>query len=87
MEKNMKLTVASKAKESNASKTATKEKFLTKILQSCKTATGIKVPEEIVESLGTARKPPVLVTINNCTYRMPCLLWVENLWWSEYGTS
>ncbi len=34
-----------------------------------KTATGFKVPEEIVKSLGESRKPPVCVTINGYTYR------------------
>lgn len=31
--------------------------------------TGICVPEEIVEKLGTGKKPPVVVTVNNYTYR------------------
>ena len=34
-----------------------------------KTATGIQVPAEIVESLGSSRRPPVRVTINGHTYR------------------
>jgi hypothetical protein len=34
-----------------------------------KTATGIRVPAEVVESLGKGRKPPVRVTINGHTYR------------------
>jgi hypothetical protein len=34
-----------------------------------KTATGIRVPAEVVESLGKGRKPPVKVTINGHTYR------------------
>jgi hypothetical protein len=44
-------------------------KFHTKILQSGKTATGIVVPEEVVEALGSGRRPPVRVTINGYTYR------------------
>ena len=46
-----------------------KKKFRTKILQAGKTATGIKVPEEIVESFKAGKKPPVRITINNYTYR------------------
>lgn len=33
------------------------------------TATGIQVPDEIVEGLGAGRKPPVRVTIGGHTYR------------------
>lgn len=34
-----------------------------------KTATGMKVPAEVVESFGKGKKPQVLVTINGYTYR------------------
>ena len=34
-----------------------------------KTATGIRVPPEVIESLGSSKKPPVRVTINGYTYR------------------
>jgi bifunctional DNA-binding transcriptional regulator/antitoxin component of YhaV-PrlF toxin-antitoxin module len=34
-----------------------------------KTATGIEVPRDVVESLGSGRRPPVRVTINRHTYR------------------
>ena len=34
-----------------------------------KSATGIEVPADLVESLGKGRKPPVAVTINGYTYR------------------
>jgi len=34
-----------------------------------KTATGIRVPAEVVEGLGSGRKPPVSATINDHTYR------------------
>jgi hypothetical protein len=44
-------------------------RFRTTILQAGKTATGIRVPEEIVEGLGAGRRPPVRVTINGYTYR------------------
>jgi hypothetical protein len=44
-------------------------KFRTTVLQARKTATGIEVPPDIVEALGSGKRPPVLVTINGCTYR------------------
>jgi Bacteriocin-protection, YdeI or OmpD-Associated/Domain of unknown function (DUF1905) len=44
-------------------------RFRTKILQAGKTATGIRVPDEIVEGLGAGKRPPVRVTINGFTYR------------------
>jgi hypothetical protein len=44
-------------------------KFNTTILQAKKTATGIEVPEEIVEKLGGGKRPAVNVTINGKTYR------------------
>ena len=34
-----------------------------------KTATGIEVPEEVVEGLGSHKRPPVRVTIRDYTYR------------------
>ena len=44
-------------------------RFRTTILQSSKTATGIAVPPEVVESLGSGKQPLVRVTINGFTYR------------------
>jgi hypothetical protein len=44
-------------------------KFHTKILQAGKTATGIQIPDEVIEKLGAGKKPPVKVTINGATYR------------------
>jgi hypothetical protein len=44
-------------------------KLRTTILQSGKTATGIRIPAEIVERLGAGKRPPVRVTINGYTYR------------------
>jgi uncharacterized protein YdeI (YjbR/CyaY-like superfamily) len=46
-----------------------KLKFSTTLLQAGKTATGIKIPDKIVEELGAGRKPAIKVTINNFTYR------------------
>jgi hypothetical protein len=34
-----------------------------------KTATGIRVPEDVVAALGAGKRPPVRVTINGHTYR------------------
>jgi Bacteriocin-protection, YdeI or OmpD-Associated/Domain of unknown function (DUF1905) len=34
-----------------------------------KTATGIRVPDEVVTSLGKSKRPPVRVTMNGHTYR------------------
>jgi hypothetical protein len=44
-------------------------RFHTTILQSGKTATGVRVPDEVVEALGAGRRPAVSVTINGYTYR------------------
>ena len=44
-------------------------KFTTTILQGGKTATGIQVPDAVVEKLGAGKRPPVNVTINGYTYR------------------
>lgn len=44
-------------------------RFRTRIEQSGKTATGIRVPDELVEKLGAGRRPAVKVTINGHTYR------------------
>src|SRR2546423_10890148 len=46
-----------------------KLKFNTILLQAGKTATGIKIPPDIIEKLGAGKKPPVRVTINGFTYR------------------
>jgi hypothetical protein len=44
-------------------------KFRTTILQGDKTATGIRVPDEVMAALASGKKPPVRVTINGHTYR------------------
>jgi hypothetical protein len=44
-------------------------RFRTTILQADGNATGIRVPDEVVEGLGRGKRPPVLVTINGYTYR------------------
>lgn len=44
-------------------------KFRTTIELSGKTATGIEVPPEVVEALGSGKKPAVSVTLGSYTYR------------------
>jgi hypothetical protein len=44
-------------------------RFHTSIQQSGKTATGIQVPPEVVESLAAGKRPSVRVTIQGYTYR------------------
>jgi hypothetical protein len=44
-------------------------RFRTTVQQAGKTATGIQVPEAVVEALGPGKRPPVKVTINGYTYR------------------
>jgi hypothetical protein len=44
-------------------------RFRTTVQQSGRTATGIQVPEEVLEALGSGKRPPVKVTINGYTYR------------------
>ena len=44
-------------------------RFRTTLLQGDKTATGIQVPDEIVEALGRGKRPAVTITINGYTYR------------------
>jgi hypothetical protein len=43
--------------------------FRTTIVQSGKNTTGIHVPDEIVEALGSGKRPPVTITVNGFTYR------------------
>ncbi len=44
-------------------------KFRATVLLGGKTATGIRVPDEVVESLGSGKRPAVRVTIGKHTYR------------------
>jgi hypothetical protein len=44
-------------------------KFRTTILQAGKTATGIRVPDDVMAALAAGKKPPIRVTINGHTYR------------------
>jgi Bacteriocin-protection, YdeI or OmpD-Associated/Domain of unknown function (DUF1905) len=53
----------------NADHTAPAARFQTSLLASGKTTTGIVVPPEIIEQLGSGKRPPVRVTIGSYTYR------------------
>ena len=44
-------------------------RYRTTIEQSGENTTGIPVPEEVLTALGHGRKPPVVVTVGNHTYR------------------
>jgi hypothetical protein len=44
-------------------------RFRTTIRQSGKTATGIEVPDEVMEALGSGKRPAVTVTVNGYSYR------------------
>jgi hypothetical protein len=44
-------------------------RFRTTLIQTDRTATGFRVPDDVVASLGAGRRPKVLVTINGYTYR------------------
>jgi uncharacterized protein YdeI (YjbR/CyaY-like superfamily) len=50
-------------------KTSGPVRFRTTILTAGKTATGIQIPDELIEKLGAGKKPAVRVTINGYTYR------------------
>lgn len=43
--------------------------FRTTLLQTGKTATGFRVPPEVVAALGAGKRPAVVVTVNGYTYR------------------
>ena len=44
-------------------------RFQASLLQGGKTATGIHVPDEIIEALGGGKRPPVKATVNGYEYR------------------
>lgn len=43
--------------------------FRSTVVLGGKTATGIQVPDDVVEALGSGRRPPVVVTLAGYTYR------------------
>lgn len=46
-----------------------RQRFRTKLLQEGKTATGIQIPEKVLDGLGGGRRARVRVTLNGYTYR------------------
>ncbi len=44
-------------------------RFQTTLYQGDGNTTGIRVPDEVVEALGSGKRPKVLVTVNGYTYR------------------
>ena len=44
-------------------------RFRTTVELGGKTATGMRVPDDVIEALGSHKRPPVRVTINGYTYR------------------
>jgi hypothetical protein len=44
-------------------------RFRTTIVRSGKNTTGIQVPDEVVEALGSGKRPAVTVTVNGYSYR------------------
>ena len=43
--------------------------FSTRIKQAGKSATGIQIPDEVIEGLGAGKKPAVRLTVNGYSYR------------------
>jgi hypothetical protein len=43
--------------------------FRSTVVLGGKTATGIQVPDDVVEELGSGKRPPVVVTVGGYTYR------------------
>jgi hypothetical protein len=43
--------------------------FRSEVILGGKTATGIQVPDDVVEKLGSGKRPPVVVTIGDYSYR------------------
>ncbi len=43
--------------------------FRTTVVLGGKTATGLQVPDDVVEALGAGKRPPVVVTVSGYSYR------------------
>ena len=43
--------------------------FVTELLRAGKTATGIEIPDHVIDALGAGKKPVVNITINGFTYQ------------------
>jgi Bacteriocin-protection, YdeI or OmpD-Associated/Domain of unknown function (DUF1905) len=55
-------------------------RFHTTIIQTGKTAAGIRVPDEVVAALGAGKRPPVRVTIRGYTYRTTIAVMGGEFW-------
>jgi hypothetical protein len=55
-------------------------RFETRIVLGGKTATGFQVPADVVESLGSGKKPRVLVSIGGHTYRSTVAVYGGTYW-------
>jgi hypothetical protein len=60
-------------------------RFRTTLDQTGTTATGVRVPDEIVEQLGGGRRPAVIVTINGFTYRSSVAVMRGEYWLGVSG--
>ncbi len=55
-------------------------RFTTTVIQSGKTACGVRVPPEIVAALGHGQRPAVTVTVNGFTWRSTVAVYGEEYW-------
>jgi hypothetical protein len=55
-------------------------RFRAIVVQSGKTATGIRVPDAVVAALGSGKRPAVTVTINGFTYRSTVAVFGDESW-------
>jgi hypothetical protein len=54
--------------------------FRTTVVLGGKTATGLQVPDDVVEALGAGKRPPVVVTVAGYTYRTTVALMSGAFW-------
>ena len=54
--------------------------FRSTVVLGGKTATGIQVPDDVVEELGSGKRPPVVVTIGGYSYRTTVAAYTGSYW-------
>jgi hypothetical protein len=54
--------------------------FRATVVLNGRTATGIRVPADVVEELGSGKRPPVVVTIGGYTYRTTVAAYTGEYW-------
>jgi hypothetical protein len=54
--------------------------FRATVVLNGKTATGIQVPDDVVEQLGSGKRPPVVVTIGGYSYRTTVAAYTGEYW-------